>query len=549
MKSRPRASIVVLALTLAVTVIAAGCGTTSAKSSATPSSRPALGGTDVVKPDGTPTPGGTLVYGIEGESNGWNPTSARWTEPALTEASAVFDPLVAWDAQLQPKPYLAQAVTPHANYTVWDITLRPGIKFHDGTPLDATAVAGALNAEKASVLTSSSFQLVDSISVKDPTTVELKMNSPWVALPAALTSQIGMIAAPSQIASGDTQKPIGTGPFTYGQWIPNNVFQVKKNPSYWRKGLPYLAEIDFKPIPEAQTLYDSLLSGDVSAISTSNSPMQNKLRAQATAGHIQLLYSVGETEENMVQINTQAPPLSDLRVRQALAYSSNIAHMAQVQGFDPRQIADGPFAPGSQWDVPTGYPHYNLAKAKQLVSQVEASNGGKPVTFDFQCIPDAFVVQACQLLQSDWKAAGIDAHITTVTEDKLISNALSGDYQTMIWRLFGAQDPDSDTLWWNGNNTKPPLALNMARNVDPKLDAAIYVGRTSDKAFNRKLAYITVARRLAADLPYIWIDHSVWVVAANNSVHGLDKSTMPDGSPAAPIVSGIERLGQVWVSS
>ena len=96
--------------------------------------------------------------------------------------------------------------------------------------------------------------------------------------------------------------------------------------------------------------------------------------------------------------------------------------------------------------------------------------------------------------------------ITTTEESTLISNAIQGNYQATIWRQFGGQDPDGDSVWWNGANTKPPLALNMARNVDPRIDDAIRVGRTSHKENERQLAYIVLARQLAKDLPYVWLE-------------------------------------------
>ncbi len=549
MGARPRTVVVTAAVITALAVLTAACGSSTSTigaAKARAAAHKGLGGTNVLLADGTPKPGGTLVYGIEGETNGFNPTLSRWTEPAITEAETVFDPIAAWDADLQAKPYLAESITAHDNYTEWDIKLRSGISFQDGEPLDAAAVVTDLKAVKASALTSSSLTPVESISATDDLTVALHMSTPWTAFPSAMTSQIGMIAAPKQIASGNTQDPIGTGPFTFGSWVPTSKLVVNRNTHYWRKGLPYLNQVVFKPIPEAETLYDSLLTGDLSLVSTSNTLIQEKLKAQAESGHIQEMFSSGETEENMVMLNTSASPTNDLRVRQAIAYASNIAQLGKVQGFSASAIADGPFAPGSKWDVPTGYPKYDLAKAKQLVAEVQAQSG--PIKFNLQCTTDTFVLQACQLLQADWKAAGIEANIVSVAEDTLISNAIGGQYQATIWRQFGSQDPDQDTTWWNGANTKPPLALNMARNVDPKIDAAIAVGRTSANQFNRTLAYITVAKRLAIDLPYIWIDHTVWVVAAQNSVRGLDRATFPDGSAAAPIVSGTQRLGQVWLT-
>jgi ABC-type transport system substrate-binding protein len=89
----------------------------------------------------------------------------------------------------------------------------------------------------------------------------------------------------------------------------------------------------------------------------------------------------------------------------------------------------------------------------------------------------------------------------------------------------------------------------MARNVDPTIDAALYVGRTSDKKYERQLAYITVARQLAKDVPYIWLAHTVFTIGARNDVRGFDATTLPNGEKTDPMTSGVERLGQIWLAS
>ena len=181
--------------------------------------------------------------------------------------------------------------------------------------------------------------------------------------------------------------------------------------------------------------------------------------------------------------------------------------------------------------------------------QQYAARHGSPPTFTIQCTPDSLVLQTCQILQSQWEKAGLRVRITTTEESTLISNAIQGNYQATIWRQFGGQDPDGDSVWWNGANTKPPLALNMARNVDPRIDDAIRVGRTSHKENERQLAYIVLARQLAKDLPYVWLNHTVWVVGARNNVRGFDQTTLPNGEKTDPLTSGVERMTQIWLTN
>ena len=537
-----------------IALLAGACGQSSHPAAGTTSTSPATSKTTgapvhhpvVLAGSGAPRHGGSIVYGVDSDPNGWNPLTARWTETALTEANTVFDPLAAWGTHYDVEPYLAKSFTHSADYRTWTIALRPGVSYHDGTRFNAASVITDLNALRASTLTGASLTPVASVDAVDDLTVAVRMSIPWSVFPTALTAQAGMMAAPSQILSGNTSRPVGTGPFVFSSWAPNATFVVHRNPTYWRHGLPYLDQITFRPILNETTSMSSLTNGDIDMLLTSLSSIQSKLADLATHHQMQLVYSAGETEESAIMVNTTAAPLNDLRVRQALAYGTDTRAWARATGTDPATMADGPFAPGSKWYVPTGYPTYDLARAKALVAQVQAKSG--PITFTLQCESDPTVDQECQILQSQWDRLGMRVAINTVVESTLITNAVTGAYQATIWRQFGEQDPDGDIQWWDSANTKPPLALNMARNQDPILDAALEVGRTSAKPYERELAYITVARRLAKDLPYIWLNHEIWVVAARNNVRGLDQTTLPDGTPTDGVTSGVERLGQIWLT-
>jgi peptide/nickel transport system substrate-binding protein len=544
------ALVAALATLATLALLASACGSSSPTASSTATTTPGPGAAShhsvVLTSTGPPRHGGSLVYGVDSDPNGWNPTTARWSESGLTQANTVFDPLAAWGTHYDVEPYLAKSFTHSTDYRTWTIALRSGITFHDGTPFDAAAVVTELNALRASILTGGNLSPITSVDAVDGLTVAVHMSIPWSVFPTALTAQDGMMAAPSQIRSGDGSHPVGTGPFVFTSWTPNAAFVVDRNPRYWRRGLPYLDQITFKPILDGTTSLASLTDGDLDMLSTSLSLIKSKLAAMAAQHQVQLVYSAGESEEGSTMLNTSAPPFNDLRLRQALAYGTDTRDWAKATGTDPADLADGPFAPGSKWYVPTGYPTYDLARARALVAKVEAGSG--PISFTLQCESDPTVAQMCQVLQSQWDRLGLHVTINSVLEPTLISNALTGAYQATIWRQFGEQDPDGDIQWWDSANTNPPDALNMSRNRDPIIDAALTVGRTSAKPFERKLAYITVARQLAKDLPYIWLNHEVWVVAARNNVRGLDRTTLPDGTPTDAVTSGVERLGQIWLT-
>ncbi|MCZ7525266.1 MAG: ABC transporter substrate-binding protein [Acidimicrobiia bacterium] len=111
------------------------------------------GGSTTTAAAGPPQAGGSIVIALGSETDGLNPTKNRFAAPGLQMASAVFDPLMAYDANGDPRPYLAESMVPNEDFTLWTLTLRPGITFHDGTPLDAEAVKLNLELGATSALT------------------------------------------------------------------------------------------------------------------------------------------------------------------------------------------------------------------------------------------------------------------------------------------------------------------------------------------------------------------------------------------------------------
>ena len=238
-------------------------------------------------PDTSPPPapvyGGNLIVGTSSEVDGFNPLSSQWSGPAYQIGRSVFDPLVVMDRDGRWQPYLAKSITPNADFTVWTFELRPDITFHNGETLDADALKMFFDAATTSPLSSQGFPEQPVVTKTGDMTVTLTFTEPWSEMPTALVEQPGYVIAPEQIQSGSTDNPIGTGPFVYESWVPDNHFKATKNPNYWRTGEPYLDSIEFRPIPDPALRINALQAGDVDAIET-GSIGQSKLDEMAAAG-------------------------------------------------------------------------------------------------------------------------------------------------------------------------------------------------------------------------------------------------------------------------
>ncbi|HEY1633597.1 MAG TPA: ABC transporter substrate-binding protein [Acidimicrobiales bacterium] len=495
----------------------------------------------------TPKTGGSVSMGLTADIDGFDPTSNRWDANGVIYGRTIYDPLAAVASDGSIKPYLAQSITPNGDYTKWTITLRPNITFHNGTALDANAVKANLDGLKASALAGPAFSNVSSVDVTDPLTVVVSMSTPWVPFPAYISGQYqsGYIAEPSTLGKTAAQHPIGTGPFVFQQWVPNDHFTATKNPHYWRPGLPYLDQITYKPIVDFQSRENTLKSGGVDILHSDTLQNYVDLTGNSSFVTVSDLHSTLEPDQSFFMINTAVPPVSDVRVRQALAFATDRQKYINTidNGVPPQST--GPFVSGSPNFAPTGYPNYDLNQAKALVAQY-----GQPINIQLGVTNNPINLQAAQLMQSMWKQAGIQSTISQTEQSQYILNALTGKYQVYQWTQFAASDPDINYVWWTQNNAAPvgSLALNFARNKDSQIQQALDAARASADPSVRATNYQTVAKRFASDVPYLWIDRSVWVVSAKPNVMNFNGPTFPDGTKGVGLQGGRIWPTQIWVS-
>ena len=508
---------------------------------------PGLNGVSTARP----VRGGSLTMGIDTEESGFNPSTARWDEGGFLYGRTVFDPLAIVNAAGGVEPYLAESITSNDDFTSFTITLRPGIVFHDGTPLDANALHLNIENSATSILTGPAFaDQIASASVSGPLAVTIAMKTSWAPFPYYLAqAQTGYIAAPSMLnsADGGTSNPVGTGPFVFQDWVPNSHMTASRNPHYWRKGYPYLNSITYKPIINANSRAEALQTGQIDMMH-GNSP-DNLLEFRGNKKYAYYDNSgqvVGQPTVQCVMLNTSTAPFNNKTLRQAMAKAVNTAQFSKVidKGIDAPM--SGLFLPGSEYYSKTSYPKYDASGAAKLVKQVQQQTG-KPVAFTLNSTSDPETLAAAQFLQQAWQTAGMKVTIQIIAQATIINDALAGTYQATLWRQFGAVDPDLNYVWWSTQTTSPPLALNMARNSDPRIQTALLAGRTTNEKADRIKAYQQVNQYLAQDVPYVWLARDTWAVVADPSVQNFANPTTVQHSKAIAFDEGVLWPAQIWM--
>jgi peptide/nickel transport system substrate-binding protein len=557
--ARPRARVTVIAVLSVLAIATVACGSSS------PSAAPS--GTGVVV---KPRSGGTLVVGVRAETNGWNPAKAQWADTGSLEGSTVLEPLATVGADSGAKPWLATDWYPNTTFTKWVVNLQKGVTFQDGEPFNADAAVQSLQAATQGTLSKLAvgpmFQAVQKLS---DSSIEIDLTQPWAAFPSSfLMGGSAFMMAPNMLNAPDGQggsaHPIGTGPFTFDSWQSGDSFKVKRNPTYWGgldakgkrrtgQGLPYLDAITFRVIAEDGTRTSSLQSGDLNMEYTTNAGDANKLAGEFT------VLKDWTTEDAFVMPNTSATvggkpnPLNDIHARMALAYATNRDQIAKQIG-DGVQVPTSPWSPTNPWGMPdseNGYVKFDLTKAKSEVAAYEHDTGQSSLSFTLSGLPSIDDAKILQLLQGQWKSAGISVNIETLEQTAYITKIATGGFQAAFFRNYGYPDPDQDYYFWSNTTIAAQtggVSINFTQFTTPQIQQDINAGRTSGFANQRKTAYNDLVKQLNASATNIWMYRTPYSFIAQKKVQGLYSTGGPSQIPFGNF-SPKTWWSQIWLQS
>ncbi|HVN50464.1 MAG TPA: ABC transporter substrate-binding protein [Acidimicrobiales bacterium] len=537
--TRTRAAVAAVACAVVLTLVASACGSSTKGTSAAASSP-----TSSIKPQN----GGSLVVAITGESGGWAPSDFFWSDGANLVASSVMETLAMPGADSGAKPWLAKSWIADAAFDRWLVKLQPNVKFQDGEPFDAAAVKLNLETAQKGIITSQALgTMLKDVKVIDPLTVEVDLNQPWAAFPSSLLdSQAAYMAAPAMLKSPNhgADHPIGTGPFTFDHWTPNNDFRAVRNPNYWggldangnrRSGLPHLDSIDFRVITDNGTRRAALQTGDVNMILTTDPATANAMSAQ-----FDVIKDWSETPD-FVALNTApsvggvANPFRDIHARLALAYATDARAVAAQVGKGV-QVPTGPWSPDNPWGLPAdqnGYPGYDLAKAKQEVAAYEQDTGAHSLDIKLSGVADIDTQRIMQVLQAQWKLAGINVAVDTSDSTSLIVKTATSNFEAVNLGNYGYPDPDFDYFYWSKENANGvgKISANFEQYTTPAIQNDLLAGRRSGFVNVRRQAYHDLVKQLNAGVTNIWLYRIPYTMIAAKNVMGLDMArTIPFGN-------------------
>ncbi|HET7265713.1 MAG TPA: ABC transporter substrate-binding protein [bacterium] len=338
-----------------------------------------------------PQSGGTLSYGLIQSPDQLDPNLSPY-RPSQIVYFQLFDTLIIRDKKDKSfKPHLATSWTISPDGRVYTFKLRPGLRFHDGTPLDAAAVKFNFDRthdpKLATRIGDVAIGFYDHATVVDPLTVQIHLKSSWAPFLDAVSLYYRLVSPAAVRKYGDKDfgtHPVGSGPFKFVEWVPNDHITLARNEAYtWsaptanHPGPAYLDSVVFRIIPEDGTRVAALENGEVQVIDTAPAQAFDQM---VRSGKFQAVIGYAPGRPFSWAINVTKPPTDELAVRQALEYGINRPLIVNIV-YGPYQRL-GAYLPafGDLTPYTWGYDkraeiyHYDPSKAKALLDQA----GWKP---------------------------------------------------------------------------------------------------------------------------------------------------------------------------
>jgi peptide/nickel transport system substrate-binding protein len=425
-----------------------------------------------------------LVIGIPREPPHLDPTAGAAAAIREVTYANVFEGLTRIGPNGEVLPDLAESWTISDDGKVYTFKLHSGVKFHDGADFSAEDVKFSLDRARAENSVNAQKQLfaaIDKVDVVDPATVKVTLTHPQGSFLYNMGWGDAVIVSPKS-ADTNKEKPVGTGPFKFGNWAKGSSITLLKSDHYW--GAPvFLEKVEFRIVPDAAAAVPALLSGDIQAF-----PFFDPDSVSQVKDDPRFKVVVGATEgETILSINNKKPPFDKLQVRQAISYA--LDHKAIIDGASAGLglPIGSHMSPANNYyvDLTGRYPH-DVAKAKELLKEAGLENGFKAT---LKLPPTTYARLGGEIIASQLRDVGINLEIIPVEWAQWLDQVFTKkDYDLTI---VSHTEPNDIDIY-----SRKDYYFNYANPAFNKVIADLEL--TSDEA-KRKELYAQAQKILADD--------------------------------------------------
>ena len=364
----------------------------------------------------------SIIVAMQLEPPHLDPTSAAAQAIDSVLYTNVFEGLTRFMGDGSVVAGLAESWEISDDGTVYTFTLRDGVTFHDGTTMDAEDVKFSLDrarGEESSNAQKGLFDGITDVSVVDPLTVQVTLDGPNGNFLFNMAWGDAVIVAPESIED-IKQTPIGTGAYTFSEWVQGDKIVLARNDAYWGDA-PAIASATFKFISDPTAAFAAVMAEDVDVFTGFPAP-ENLPQFEADP-RFQVL--VGSTEgETILSTNNKQPPFDNVKVRQAVAHA--IDRQAIIDGamFGYGTPIGTHFAPHNPAYVDfTGQSAYDPAKAKALLAEAGFADGFETT---LHLPPPSYARRGGEIIAAQLAQVGIQAEIINVEWAQWLESVFRG---------------------------------------------------------------------------------------------------------------------------
>ncbi len=454
----------------------------------------------------------SLVYARPFLGNSIDPASHKGDEATLSMVPS-YEGLITIENG-RPAPKLALSWEHSPDFQEWTFKLRPGVKFHDGTPFTAEAVKfnfdRMLRIKKATLGYYLKYGMPDGVRVIDDLTVKVKLNTPFPLFAMDVTLSSYWMASPTYVrkymtaADPDAETWManhesGTGPYELSEWIPEQKGTYKQFKAYWGKA-PKLDTIVMQVVKDPTTAKLMLEKGDVDVAERLTVEQYDDL---ATKPGVKVVY-FPTPRVSYITWDVSKPPLDDENLRKAISYAINYdqiiksieaGRVKRIRGLTPPGILGYANA-----DVPT----FDLAKAKSFMAKSKYAKG---VTVDLLYATErrAQFDQVAEYVQSYLKQIGVDVRPQRVAFPAELAKMKEGKYGMALMTWSGGMPDPESFVGWLLNSARDTGGWNASYWFDTRAIDLITKAPTVVNPDERERMYVELERRAVDQAVYVYL--------------------------------------------
>jgi len=475
-----------------------------------------------------PFPGGSLdvamIFGPKSTldpANGWNGWYVR--------KAGIYETLFKYNGEMELTPELATGYTPVSD-TVWDVQLREGVIFHDGTPFNADAVVYSIErVMDGSNSRRSEYDHIASVVAKDEYTVTITTTESYAPTIASLTDPLVSMVSPD--ATDLDNDPVGTGPFMHDSHEFEASLSVVRNPDYWGGGVK-LEDVTLTYVSDSTTRATMLESGDVDMARGLPYPQVSTIEGNPGLDVV----SKETMRAYFMFVNTAKAPLDDVRVRQAINYAIDRDEVVDVALEGVGGVsARGVFPSIFPWanDELVGYPH-NQATALSLLADAGITDidsdgvlelsSGEDFTLNIMTYTTRAAMQpSVEVIESQLEDIGIVVTVDLTGSSDVKAAMDDGTYDLAFYSYGVAPSGDPDYyLTTHFDSTVDYKENKWNRYSNAEVDSLLASARQEMDLGTRKDYYDQAQKIIVEESPEMFIFHEKELLGYDTKVIGYE---------------------------